>query len=615
MKKLKLGTKNLAYENIKKLSKIFPNVVKEGKVDFELLKQLLSDHLIEDCRERYGLNWVGKKESILKANSKVSKTLRPIKEKSINFENTKNLYIEGDNFEVLKVISESYLNKIKMIYIDPPYNTGKDFIYKDNFSKSKDEYLKEVESIDEDGVKLYKNTDTNGRFHSDWLSMMYERLLVARDLLREDGVIFISIDDNEVHNLRHLCDEVFGEENFVACFVWQKNFAPKNDNKYISISHEYILLYSKNKEMFKRNLLPRQDKHNKDYSNPDNDPRGDWASGSMLATTFSEKGVFEIVSPNGKIHLPPKGRCWRFSKEKVKELIKDNRIWFGKEGNNVPRIKRFLFEMPRGIVPQSWLPYTEVGSGQDGTQNTKKLFDNKVVFDFPKSVSLIKHFIIIGTSKNDLILDFFSGSATTAHAVMELNAEDGGNREFIMVQIPELIDKKSEAYKAGFRTICDIGRERIVRAGRKIREDFKDKDYIDSLDFGFRYLKIDSSNFKESKDISEITQENLFDTVDNIKPDRDDLDLLFEVILNLGLELTLKIETKEILGKRVYFIDKNYLIATFDEGVDEHLAKELASFHPAKIVLKDNSFYNDSDKINFEQTIKELSPETDIWVV
>ncbi|HID16543.1 MAG TPA: site-specific DNA-methyltransferase, partial [Candidatus Atribacteria bacterium] len=423
-------------------SKIFPNVVKEGKVDFELLKQLLSGYLIEDCRERYGLNWVGKKESILKANSKVSKTLRPIKEKSINFENTKNLYIEGDNFEVLKVIQESYLNKIKMIYIDPPYNTGKDFIYKDNFSKSKDEYLKEVESIDEDGVKLYKNTNSNGRFHSDWLSMMYERLLVARDLLREDGVIFISIDDNEVHNLRHLCDEVFGEENFVACFVWQKNFAPKNDNKYISISHEYILLYSKNKEMFKRNLLPRQDKHNKDYSNPDNDPRGDWASGSMLATTFSEKGVFEIVSPNGKIHLPPKGRCWRFSKEKVKELIKDNRIWFGKEGNNVPRIKRFLFEMPRGIVPQSWLPYTEVGSGQDGTQNTKKLFDNKVVFDFPKSVSLIKHFIIIGTSKNDLILDFFSGSATTAHAVMELNAEDGGNREFIMVQIPELIDKK-----------------------------------------------------------------------------------------------------------------------------------------------------------------------------
>ncbi|WOE71124.1 site-specific DNA-methyltransferase [Hydrogenimonas thermophila] len=623
MQKLKLGTKNLADENIKKLSEIFPNVVKEGKVDFELLKQLLSDSLIEDCRERYGLNWVGKKESILKANSRVVKTLRPIKEKSIDFENTKNLYIEGDNFEVLKVIQESYLNKIKMIYIDPPYNTGKDFIYKDNFTQSKDEYLRETEAVDEEGVKLYKNTDTNGRFHSDWLSMMYERLLIARDLLREDGVIFISIDDNEVHNLRHLCDEVFGEGNFFGVFIWQKRSGSMDSVDNISIDHEYILCYGKIK-----NKLKGVERKFENYKNPDNDSRGPWIADNLSAGKSGGNVYYEIVDPNtGNKFLPPPGRYWPYNPSTMERKIKEGRILFPKDKNGRPMLKRFKYEAKSNFLPVSTimrnytdkkLPNNAIISALNtkGTTELQNLFNNKI-FTFPKSIILLKSLInqVVEIKENDIIIDFFSGSATTAHAVMELNAEDGGNRQFIMVQIPEFTDEKSEAYKAGFRTICDIGRERIVRAGKKIKEDFKDKEYIDSLDFGFRYFKIESSNFKEAKDISEITQENLFDTVDNIKPDRNDLDLLFEVILSLGLELTLKIESKEILGKRVYFVEENSLIACFDDAIDENLAKELAEFQPLKIVLKDSSFIDDSDKINFEQTLKELSPETDVWVV
>ena len=612
MKKMKFNTKNLAKENIQKLSTIFPNVVKEGKVDFELLKQMLSDYLIDGCKERYGLNWVGKKESILKANTPINKTLRPVLEKSVDFENTKNLYIEGDNFEALKIIQESYLNSIKMIYIDPPYNTGKDFIYKDNFTKNKAEYEEEIEAVDEEGVKLYKNTDSNGRFHSDWLSMMYERLLIARDLLKEDGVIFISIDDNEVHNLRHICDEIFGEGNFVGSFIWEKHKAPKNDNKYVTLNHEYILFYTKNKEKFIINKLTRSEKNLANFKNPDNDPRGVWIDGPLLAPTYTENTVYEIISPKtGKKFLPPPGKCWAFSKEKMIELIQDNRIWFGKDGNNVPRIKRFLAELDSGIGVTSVLLHDEFGGTQKASNRLKKIFDNKKIFTYPKCVNVIKHLIKISTSKSDIILDFFSGSATTAHAVMELNAEDEGERKFIMVQIPEIIDEKSEAYKAGYKTICDIGRERIIRAAEKLRMENEEL----RIDTGFRYFRVDTSNFKESKDISEIEQNNLFEDIDNIKPDRNELDLLFEVILNLGLKLTLNIKTKEILNKKVYFVEENLLIACFDSNVDENLAKELAKFKPQKIVLKDNSFKTDNDKINFEETLKELSPESDIWVV
>ena len=602
MQKLKLGTKNLTNENIRKLANIFPNVVKEGKVDFELLKQMLSDYLIDGCKERYGLNWVGKRESILRANTPINKTLRPIKEKSIDFENTKNLYIEGDNFEVLKIIQESYLNSIKMIYIDPPYNTGKDFIYKDDFKKSKVEYEKEIEAIDEEGVKLYKNTDSNGRFHSDWLSMMHERLLIARDLLKEDGVIFISIDDNEVHNLRHLCDEVFGEGNFVAQICHKARASISND-KIISSNHNHILLYTKNYET----IFANRDKFGISPTLEGFDKK-------------DEKGFYKLTpvdGPGGERKGNPfyeflgvKG-YFRYSKKTMEEMYKKGLIV--KIGNSLQK-KYYLEEAKekRKTITTWW---DEKFYTSTATSRLKQLMEGDY-FTNPKPIELIKRMLELSTSKNDdIILDFFSGSATTAHAVMELNAEDGGNRQFIMVQIPEIVDENSEAKKAGYRTICDIGRERIIRAAEKVKSEKLKMKNDKEFDFGFRYFKADTSNFKEPKDISEIDQTNLFEDIDNIKPDRNELDLLFEVILNLGLELTLNIETKEILSKKVYFVDKNSLIACFDDKINENLAEELAKYKPLKIVLKDSSFKTDSDKINFEETLKELSPESDIWVI
>lgn len=454
---------------IKKIKEWLPNCVtefkgKDGKtklgVNFELLKQEFSAVLIGDWEEKYELNWVGKKKCILESNLQTDKVLIPCKEESVNWDTTGNMYIEGDNLDALKILKKEYSNKIRLIYIDPPYNTGKTRNvrgYNDKFS------------------------------HSDWLNMMYPRLKLARDLLTDDGVIFISIDDHEVHNLRKICDDIFGEENFVAQFVWQKNFAPKNNNKYISTSHEYVLHYAKSKDYYKRNLLPREEKHNTGYSNPDNDPRGAWASGSMLATAFNSSGVFEIISPTGKVSVPHSGRCWRYSQATIKRLLDENKIWFGSDGNNVPRIKRFLSDMPQGIVPQSLLKYEDVGSGQTGTADFRKYFDNIQMFDFPKPVGLIKRFIQISTTQNDdIILDFFSGSSTTAHAVMQLNAEDDGNRKFIMVQLPEPCDEKSEAFKSGYKNICEIGKERIRRAGKKIIEETGKTD----LDIGFRVFKI-----------------------------------------------------------------------------------------------------------------------------
>jgi len=602
VQKLKLGSKDLAKENIQKLATIFPNVVKEGKVDFELLKQMLSDYLIDGCKERYGLNWIGKKESILKANTPINKTLRPILKKSVDFENTKNLYIEGDNFEALKIIQESYLNSIKMIYIDPPYNTGKDFIYKDNFTKNKTEYEEEIEAVKE-GVKLYKNTDSNGRFHSDWLSMMYERLLIARDLLKEDGVIFISIDDNEVHNLRHICDEIFGEGNFVGSFIKQSKIGGGSDSKHIANEHEYVVVYAKNIDKLQEFYEEHSQEYLKRYKEEDE-------KGKYFWDTFARPGLknpinYDIVAPDGTII----NGDWIWSKARFEEEYKKGNIRIVKlsNGKYSVQFKQYLNE--KGKKPRSMT--TDFGGTFLGKKNISELFINDKIFSYPKSVFFIKKLLKFATSKSDIILDFFSGSATTAHAVMELNAEDGGDRQFIMVQIPEIIDEKSEAYKAGYKTICDIGRERIIRAAEKLRMENEEL----RIDTGFRYFRVDTSNFKESKDISEIEQNNLFEDIDNIKPDRNDLDLLFEVILNLGLKLTLNIKTKEILNKKVYFVKNNLLIACFDSNVDENLAKELAKFKPQKIVLKDNSFKTDNDKINFEETLKELSPESDIWVV
>lgn len=607
--KLDMKSKNIVEDNISKISELFPDCISEGKIDFDMLKQELSNDIIDDGKEKYQLSWVGKKEALVNANTPCNKTLRPVKEKSVDFDNTKNIYIEGDNSEVLKILQESYLNKIKCIYIDPPYNTGNDFVYNDKFNKSENEELTESGQIDEYGNKMVTNNQANGRFHSDWLSMIFSRIKLARNLLTEDGSIYISIDDNEYENLKKICDEIFGENNFVSNLVWQKNFAPKNDNKYISISTEYVLVYAKNKEKFNRGLLPREEKHNKGYSNPDNDPRGVWTSGSILATTYSSSGVYEIIAPNGKKHLPPAGRCWRYAKETIEQLKKDNRLWFGADGTGVPRVKRFLFEMPNGIVPQNLMLYTEVGSNQDGNLELKDLFEAQI-FDYPKNTKLLNRiFTIANVKNNDIILDFFSGSATTAEAVMKLNSADESYRKFILVQLPEKYSDKSGKYN--FETICDLGEERIRRAGNKIK-----KETNANIDYGFRVYKVDSSNMKDVYYIPTDLQQsqlNMFES--NIKENRTAEDLLTQVILDLGLTLDLSIEERKIINNNVYFVENNSLVACFDDTIDINIVDEICKCNPLKIVFKESSFKTDSDKINVFERIKKLSNDTEINII
>lgn len=619
--KLKMQSSDIIGENISFIESRFPSAIVEAydeegritkKVDFEILKQELSYTLVSDKQERYQMTWPDKKKAILLSNSKINATLRPLKEKSLNFENTKNVYIEGDNLDVLKLLRETYLGKIKMIYIDPPYNTGNDFVFEDDFVQSADEYLKNSGQYDEQGNRLVINSDSNGRFHTDWLNMIYPRLKVARDLLADDGVIFISIDDNEYDNLKKICDELYGQQNFVSNLVWQKNFAPKNDNKYISISTEYILVYAKNKALYNRGLLPREEKHNKGYSNPDNDERGPWTSGSMLATTYSKSGVFEIVSPNGKINLPPAGRCWRFSKNKIETLNKDNRIWWGSDGNGVPRVKRFLSEMPNGIVPQNLMLYNEVGSNQDGSLEMKDLFGAQI-FDYPKCTKLMERLIILANLKNDdLVLDFFSGSATMAHALMKYNALKQYNLKYIMIQLPEEYIDKSGQYD--FHTICDIGEERIRRAGSKIKSE---KGILtSSLDIGFRVLKLDSSNMKDVYyNPKEVVPSLLAEDIDNVKEDRTSLDLLFQVMLELGVELSVKIVEKQVDNFTIYVVNESYLVACFDKDISDEVVREMAGIKPVYIVLRDASFSDDSSNINCEQAIKTISPSTELRVI
>lgn len=619
MEKLKMETKDLVQENIEKLAEMFPGVITETRdekgnlikaVDFELLKQELSDRVVEGDRERYQLTWPGKKEAMLLANTPINKTLRPVKEESVDWENTGNIYIEGDNLEALKILQESYLNKIKCIYIDPPYNTGKDFIYKDNFKQSREEYLADSGQVDGDGNRLFQNTESNGRFHSDWLSMMYPRLKLARNLLREDGVIFISIDDNEAANLRKLCDGVFGEKNFVANVIWEKKFSPQNDAKWLSDNHDHILIYAKSKEVWRPFKLPRNIENNR-YQNPDNDPRGPWTSSDLTVKTYNANYDYPIKTPSGKIISPTKGRCWAVPRERFEELVKDNRIWFGKTGSNVPRIKTFLSEVKDGIVPLTIWKYSEVGHNQEARQEIKILFDDNAYFDNPKPVRLLMRILMLSTKENDVILDFFSGSATTAHAVMHLNAEDSGNRKYIMVQLPELCDEKSEAYKAGFKNISEIGKERIRRAAKKIKEETGA-----DIDYGFRVFKVDSSNMKDVYyRPDELLQQNLLDMVSNIKEDRTAEDLLIQVMLEWGLELSLPMKKRDILGKEVHFVAGNSLVACFEESVSEDLVREIAKEKPLRVVFRDSSFADDAARINVEELFKMLSPSTEIKVI
>ena len=624
MEKLKMQSHDVIGSNTQKIAQLFPNCVterlgKDGKselaIDFEKLQAELSNEIIAEGEERYQFTWPDKRAAVRLANTPTTMTLRPCREESVDFDNTQNRYIEGDNLDVLKVLRETYLGKVKMIYIDPPYNTGNDFVYNDDFGKDKGSFEETSGLFDEDGNQtidpMQRNTESNGRFHTDWLNMIYPRLKVARDLLTDDGAIFISIDDYEEDNLKKICNEIFGERNFVACVAWQRNYAPISLKKFFSESHEYCYIYAKDLNQFQMNLLPRSDKQNKDYKNPDNDPRGVWKVGNLTVGPAVEKQVYEIVGPTGRKFLPPSGYCWRFTKEKFEEMRKDNRIWFGTDGNNSPVPKLFLTEVQDGVTPMTLWSFEEAGHNQIATRELREIFGASI-FTSPKPLKYLTRYLQIGLNKDSLILDFFSGSATTAHAVMKLNAEDGGNRKFIMVQLPEKTDEKSEAYKAGYKNICEIGKERIRRAGIKVKEEAGKS--AQNLDTGFRVLKLDSSNMEDVYYTpQEFELQSLFN--ENVKADRTNEDLLFQVMLDLGIELSAKIECKQIAGKNVHFVDDNYLVACFDRDVNESTITEIAKLQPIYFVMRDASAANDNVIDNFEQIFKHYSPDTNCRII
>ena len=584
-------------------------------INFDVLRQLLGDNAVEDAPEAYEFNWVGKQAARAEVLKPIKKTLRPVKEDSVDWDNTQNLYIEGDNLEVLKLLQKSYLGKVKMIYIDPPYNTGNDFVYHDDFAMSADEYAEASGSVDELGNKYIKNMDSNGRFHSDWCSMMYSRLMVARSLLSEDGVIFISIDDNEQKDLKNLCDEVFGCNNFLAQVVWERAYSPINLMKHFSPSHDYILCYAKNIDNAICHGIGRSDEANGRYSNPDNDPRGVWKASDLSVGPAVQENIYTITTPSGRNVEPPAGRSWRLSRKAFRERLEDNRIWFGPNGDNVPAMKRFLSELRKtGITPMTIWKHTEVDHSQGATQKLAKLFDGKKYFDYPKPVTLIERCLQLYSDKDSIILDFFSGSGTTAHAVMQLNAEDGGNRKFIMVQLPEETPEDSEARKAGYNTIPDIAKERIRRAGKKIKEESPLT--TADLDTGFRVFRLDESNYEDVKrSPKEFKQDQLDLFLNNIKADRNDLDLLFGCMLDWGVQLSLPMTQEVVDGKTIYTVNDGDLVACFAENVSEDVVKAMAEKMPLRVIFRDSCFAQDADKINIYETFKQKLDWSDQEVV
>lgn len=638
--KLPLQTPNLTAQNIDKIAALFPNCITEmldeekstsdhkvykRGINFELLKQMLSPDVV-DGDEAYEFTWVGKKASIVEANKPIRKTLRPCPEESKNWDDTENLYIEGDNLEVLKLLQESYLGKVKMIYIDPPYNTGHDFIYPDSFIMDMDEYNDGTGYFDEDGNVNYsrENILTAGRYHSDWCSMIYSRLLLARNLLSDNGVIFISIDDNSQDDLKKCCGEIFGESNFVSQLIWEKKFAPQNDDKYITAVHDYILVYAKDKAKWSPKLQERDSSALQKFKNPDNDPRGVWTSGDLTSKTKAAGHSYAITSPSGKEFYPPEGRQWAPAYETYLKLKSENRLWFGEKGDNVPRQKQFLTEIQNGVVPTSILFHSECGHNQEAKKELISLLPGiGNSFETPKPVRLLMKLLnLVQLSDNDIILDFFSGSATTAHAVMQLNTKDNGHRKFIMVQLPEPCDEKSEAYKAGYKTICDIGKERIRRAGEKVREESPLT--TQNLDIGFRVFKLDDANMKDVYySAEEYSQTNLEDLESNIKEDRTDLDLLFGCLLDWGLPLSMPYRSEKIDNCTVHTYAPgdaalnvpDALIACFDSNVPENVIKEIAKRKPRRAVFRDSSFASSPEKINVFEIFKLYAPDTDVKVI
>ncbi|MDQ7280961.1 site-specific DNA-methyltransferase [Stenotrophomonas sp. Sm6012] len=619
MDKLKMHSPNLTHANLARLRELFPGCVTEAKdedggvklaVDFDQLRQELSAALVEGPQERYHLNWPGKREALLTANAPIAKTLRPVREESVDFDTTKNLFIEGDNLDALKLLQETYLGKVKVIYIDPPYNTGNDFIYEDDFAENADEYLRRSNQQDEEGSRLMANTAANGRFHSDWLTMIYPRLKLAFNLLKDDGFIFISIDDNEVDNLKRICSEIFGADNFVATFVWQKTLTRRNDATFVSNAHEYVVCYARNQALATFNKVDTDDKQRATYTNRDNDPRGDWLAVPFHAPNIRPNLTYPITTPSGRVLMPPSGRHWSTTKEQFDGLLADGRIYFGKNGDGMAQRKKFWSERDEGMVPWTWWPHEEAGENRSATKEIKDLFDGEVVFTAPKPTKLIQKILeLVPSSGGDIVIDFFAGSATTADAIMRWSAAGRGDWRFLLVQAQEECNPKQVASKLGYATIADISKERIRRCGKRLGEE------RGKVDSGFRVLKVDTSNMMEVFYAADsITQGNLLATIDNIKPDRVPEDLLFQVMLDWGVDLALPIEKKVIQGKDVYFVDTDALAACFDKtgGIDDAFAKELATHKPLRAVFRDAGFKSDDVKINIEQIFKLLSPCTEV---
>ncbi|MFA7189554.1 MAG: site-specific DNA-methyltransferase [Sphaerochaetaceae bacterium] len=627
MEKMGLKSMDIVEENFKRIEELFPEAIVETeddngneirKIDIHRLSQEMSNLIVDSTAERYQFTWPNKKNSILLSNLPIDRTLRPEREKSVDFDNTENLYIEGDNLDVLKLLQKSYQGKIKCIYIDPPYNTGHDFVYEDDFASSASEFAKMEKNIDAEGNKLRTNSDAEGKYHTNWLNMMYPRLRLAKRLLTEDGVIFISIDDNEQANLKKMCDEVFGLQNFVAQLVWERAYSPKNDARFISNSHDYVLMYSKDINKFKIGRLPRTEEANARYTNPDNDPRGIWKPSDMSVKTYNSVCDYPITTPSGRIIEPPAGRCWSLSKKAFSERLSDNRIYFGADGNSVPCIKRFLNELKfEGMAPASILFYKEVGHSQEGAQEVSKLLEGGF-FDGPKPVRLLLRLLTLANLDSDsIVLDFFSGSATTAQAVMQMNSTDSGKRKFIMVQVAEKCQEGDKAFQAGYKNICEIGEERIRRAGKKILSDLQEKggDLFSEekkLDTGFRVLKLDSSNMNDVDQIPEkFIQKDLDNFIGNFKPDRSSEDLLFQSLLSYGLDLSSKINVKIISGVKVYSVNEGYLIACLDNGVNDEVVTEIAKAKPRYALFRDSAITEDSTLTNFDQIFQQFSPETE----
>lgn len=626
MDKLKMHSPNLTQDNIARIRELFPGCVTEARgedgrvklaVDFDLLRQELSESIVEGPQERYHLNWPGKREALLTANAPIAKTLRPCREESVDFDTTKNLFIEGDNLDALKLLQETYLGKVKLIFIDPPYNTGNDFIYEDDFAENVSEYLFRSNQMDEQGNRLTANTAANGRFHSDWLTMMYSRLRLARNLLRDDGLIFITIDDGEVANLRHCCDEIFGATNFVAQIAWEKRYTRSNNAKRFYSLKDNILVFrcSESLDIIKEK---RSEKADSGYRNPDNDPRGPWITSSYVnpATKDARPNlVYGIQNPitGAIVHHPT--HAWKYSPAEHKQHVAENRLYWAKDGDaEYPRLKIYLSDQTGGMVPIDVWDYKSSGTTDDGGAEIKELF-GAAVFDTPKPTRLIRRILGIGTTGqgNEIIIDFFSGSSSTAAAVLEQNKEDGGNRRCISVQIAEPPVRGSVAEKHGFTSIADVSKERIRRVGKKILEGACHENW--DKDIGFRVLKIDTSNMTDvyyAPDALDKSNLDLF--ADNIKPDRTPEDLLFQVMLDWGVDLALPIAKETIQGKEVFFVDGNALAACFDahSGIDEAFVKELAKRQPLRVVFRDAGFKDDATKINVEQIFKLLSPSTEV---